>query len=1032
MIFDTITALADYLNNGKFDNSASRAQCEDALREFLRTDHETLTVDGRIILNNEGKRLSYFVEEIQHRTPRSEYEQYVSNYESSSSSSGTGVPTGPFKLEATIASPGQSLRLYYADAVNFTVDWGDGNVDVVQDGTFLSYIEHVYSNSGVYTINLSGQTSWFSINDPEESDPYIITKILTPVIGITGLTNLNSAFYRTGITEIPSDLFDYVCENVTDFGWIFDSCANLMSIPIGLFDNCSNATSLRSVFRNCTSLTSIPSGLFDNCPNATNFRSCFGYCDHLLSIPNGLFDNCPNVTDFGAAFTGCSNLASIPNGLFDNCPNVTAFYDLFNDCTDLASIPNGLFDNCLNIEVIYQAFANCINLTGLAPELWWRIPSPTNGNDCFLNCTQLDNYAYIPVEWGGLGEIVPEYAPNMLFTLSMPSSDNFNASAPYYIGATVWESGDNGVTKTVIPTYLNQQSYNADWKASWTSYYNRIQAQFIRKGLDGGSVNSNVISLDAFDGSSLIAYFRLKDYRYSWYQYYVYDSMSFWNVSNYSPEYSRDIFYSGGDRLFNDRMMNGHFTVGSNSLTVSWERGENWPPVQRDPGLEPVLTTQIKVITGSDRQCISVGYADAKNLRIDWGDGKIDIYKGGTVFETYALHIYSSADEYTIKVSGETSWLAFNDLFQGLITEILTPIQGITGLTTLRYAFSTLYGLTSLPSDLFYNCVNVTDFSKVFRSCTNLTSTPSGLFNNCINAENFNEAFSWCEHLVIPNGLFDSCINVTDFGGVFRNCDITSIPTGLFDNCPNVIDFTYAFVSCGVLASIPTGLFDSCINVTDFDSVFRNCLSLETIPSGLFDYNVNVTSFSEVFRGCVLLTSIPSGLFDNNILVTTFDQMFTDCPELTSIPSGLFDNNTIVEDFRYTFANCLKLTDIPSGLFDNNTAMTTFNGTFSSCNKLTAIPAGLFDNNLIVTDFSYAFYQCSELTGVAPELWLRELPNGWECFSSCVGLTEWNYIPSNWGGGGESSSSSSSNASHSSSSLSSSSLSSLSSSSSSQ
>ena len=148
MIFDTIAAIADYINNGKFDNSASREQCEQTLREFLRTDQETLTVDGKIILNNELNRLSYFTEEMQHRTPRSEYEREVSNYESSSSTSSSSslIPSGPLYPE----------DLVFLNVLNGSLIERASNIDfsVVSPSTLqTTYVSNSTSSGGITSGN---------------------------------------------------------------------------------------------------------------------------------------------------------------------------------------------------------------------------------------------------------------------------------------------------------------------------------------------------------------------------------------------------------------------------------------------------------------------------------------------------------------------------------------------------------------------------------------------------------------------------------------------------------------------------------------------------------------------------------------------------------------------------------------------------------------------------------------------------------------------------------------------------------------
>jgi len=87
MIFDTLSALADYRNNLKFDNNATMEQCEEVVLELSRAQHETLTIGQKHLLNNEIDKYSYWVDGIQHKTSRTDLEPYVSNESSSSSSS---------------------------------------------------------------------------------------------------------------------------------------------------------------------------------------------------------------------------------------------------------------------------------------------------------------------------------------------------------------------------------------------------------------------------------------------------------------------------------------------------------------------------------------------------------------------------------------------------------------------------------------------------------------------------------------------------------------------------------------------------------------------------------------------------------------------------------------------------------------------------------------------------------------------------------------------------------------------------------
>jgi len=145
MIFDTIAALADYLNNGKFDNSATKAQCEESVRNLLTTNHETLTVGERILLNNELEKFGVFSYEIQYRTPRSEYESEVSNLESSSSASSSSS-------SGSSSDPYQAFSLFYIVNNSFLEDLsGNTNATVVAPAeTESDYIRSPIDSSGGY------------------------------------------------------------------------------------------------------------------------------------------------------------------------------------------------------------------------------------------------------------------------------------------------------------------------------------------------------------------------------------------------------------------------------------------------------------------------------------------------------------------------------------------------------------------------------------------------------------------------------------------------------------------------------------------------------------------------------------------------------------------------------------------------------------------------------------------------------------------------------------------------------------------
>jgi len=187
------------------------------------------------------------------------------------------------------------------------------------------------------------------------------------------------------------------------------------------------------------------------------------------------------------------------------------------------------------------------------------------------------------------------------------------------------------------------------------------------------------------------------------------------------------------------------------------------------------------------------------------------------------------------------------------LTAILSPIQGITGLTSFNSSF--------------YN--------------TAIESIPSGLFNSCPSVTNFGACFGECDFITsIPSGLFDTQrIIATDFSQCFAYCDnLTSIPSELFNAFSLVTDFSFCFKDCLSLTLVPSLLFWQCFGEElTFEECFAGCTSLTTISSNTFESCDWVINFYATFSGCTSLTSIPDVLFNDCLLVATFESCFQNC-----------------------------------------------------------------------------------------------------------------------------------------------------------
>ena len=286
---------------------------------------------------------------------------------------GGGTPV-PFKIEVTTTSNGQIFTLplvgFGSFAVDMEVSWGDGTPTSTIIAACDSNRIHTYATAGVYTVEIIGQMPGFKVN--------------------------NNAAIRSLITEI------------IDFGRVglrtldFNGCTNITSIPasgtmeVG-YRGLGNIISFAGFMRG-TGITSIPADIFDFSPSATTFSDIFSFTS-VTAIPTGLFDNSTNANSFASAFNSCTLLNTYSANLFASSTNAINFSSTFRNCLALtfaqqftANTSVTIFDNVYNMSTTSNA------LDGNAPTLWSRSPTPS-GTDAFNNCTGLDNFASIPLNF---------------------------------------------------------------------------------------------------------------------------------------------------------------------------------------------------------------------------------------------------------------------------------------------------------------------------------------------------------------------------------------------------------------------------------------------------------------------------------------------------------------------------------------------------------------------------------------------------------------------------------------------------------
>jgi hypothetical protein len=281
----------------------------------------------------------------------------------------------PFVFKVTTTSAGVTFTLPLVDfgalTPNISVTWGDGNSNTITSSTSGGRI-HTYASAGTYTVSVYGNMPGFKVNNN-----VAIRSLITELVqwGVVGL--------RT---------FD------------FYGCNNLTAIPgsgtlsgVGGYTGLSEVTTFTSAFRG-TGITSIPTDLFNYSPNAVNISAAFQSIA-ITSIPSGLFNSVPLVTNFSSCFSNCTALTTVPSTLFDLCPNVVNFASTFQNCRLLTSPLQFTYNLSVSTFVsVYNMSTTTNSMSGTAPEIWNRIPAPA-GTNAFNNCLGLSNYASIPANF---------------------------------------------------------------------------------------------------------------------------------------------------------------------------------------------------------------------------------------------------------------------------------------------------------------------------------------------------------------------------------------------------------------------------------------------------------------------------------------------------------------------------------------------------------------------------------------------------------------------------------------------------------
>ncbi|MCP4586006.1 BspA family leucine-rich repeat surface protein, partial [Pseudoalteromonas sp.] len=195
-----------------------------------------------------------------------------------------------FTINTTLGTGSNiQLPLPSGQTYNFTVDWGDGNSDVI---TAYNQTEtlHTYSAGGIYTISISGKCGGWSFANT--GDKLKITSVVQG--GSIGVDYLGGAFY--GCSNLSSfNASGWDVSNVANFSSFLSGCTSLTILNVSSW-NVSSATDFTSFAYGCTSLTTLDVSSWVT-SSVLNFSWFVSACTSLTTLDVSSW-NVSSATDF--------------------------------------------------------------------------------------------------------------------------------------------------------------------------------------------------------------------------------------------------------------------------------------------------------------------------------------------------------------------------------------------------------------------------------------------------------------------------------------------------------------------------------------------------------------------------------------------------------------------------------------------------------------------------------------------------------------------------------------------------------------
>lgn len=290
------------------------------------------------------------------------------------------------------------FNLDTVDASSCTIDWGDGNTEVVAsnvtavhvynyddlsaDTEFRGYRQarfEVTLEDGATFGGSSGQIN-FDIDGP-----YVTyanygfrsgQNILDLFVSSSNATTHTISYNRSMRMAEQIEIRNTPSNRLINPERLYVGCRSLRSIPFAPYIRNAGSESYARAFTMCHSLTHLPDDFASAdkywFKNPSTMQETFRYCYALRYLPEGLFGNgmLTSCSSFLYAFADCRNLKYIPYIGMRNTNDTRVDYMLYN-CLDLRAIPRGFNISKITsngIGRLFQSLRECYDWSAFADQ----------------------------------------------------------------------------------------------------------------------------------------------------------------------------------------------------------------------------------------------------------------------------------------------------------------------------------------------------------------------------------------------------------------------------------------------------------------------------------------------------------------------------------------------------------------------------------------------------------------------------------------------------------------------------------------